>query len=144
MSSPMPVATVQLFYAILSLVALGVVAAVAILRILAFVSPSARRGYARTAGALEPNAVGMAWVVAMLATVGSLYFSEIAHYEPCRLCWFQRIAMYPLAVILGIATFRRTAGFGSTVGCSRASGPSSRHTISPSSGSRRSTRARAV
>ena len=102
----MPVATVQLFYAILSLVALGVVAAVAILRILAIVSQSARRGYARTAGALEPNAIGMAWIVAMLATVGSLYFSEIAHYEPCRLCWFQRIAMYPLAVILGIATFR--------------------------------------
>jgi disulfide bond formation protein DsbB len=110
MSSPMPVASVQLFYAILSLVALGVVAAIAILRILAIVSPSARRGYARTAGTLEPNAIGMAWIVAMLATIGSLYFSEIAHYEPCRLCWFQRIAMYPLAVILGIATFRVDRG----------------------------------
>ena len=46
----------------------------------------------------------------MLATVGSLYFCKIAHYEPCRLCWFQRIAMYPLAVILGIATFRADRG----------------------------------
>jgi disulfide bond formation protein DsbB len=52
----------------------------------------------------------MAWVVAMLATVGSLYFSEIAHYDPCRLCWYQRIAMYPLVVILGIAAFRRDDG----------------------------------
>lgn len=33
------------------------------------------------------------------ATLGSLYFSEVAGYVPCRLCWFQRIAMYPIAVI---------------------------------------------
>ena len=38
---------------------------------------------------------------------GSLYFSEVAHFVPCRLCWFQRIAMYPLAVILLVAAIRR-------------------------------------
>ena len=38
---------------------------------------------------------------------GSLYFSEVANYVPCRLCWFQRIAMYPLAVILLIAASAR-------------------------------------
>jgi len=106
----MPVETVQLFYAILSLVAIGVVGAIAILRILAQVSGSARRAYEQTAGVLAPNAVGMAWVVAMLATAGSLYFSEIAHYDPCKLCWYQRIAMYPLVIILGIAVFRRDGG----------------------------------
>ncbi|MFC4618839.1 disulfide oxidoreductase [Camelliibacillus cellulosilyticus] len=47
-----------------------------------------------------------AWVVALVATLGSLYFSEIAHFIPCKLCWFQRICMYPLSVILGIACFR--------------------------------------
>jgi len=41
------------------------------------------------------------------ATAGSLYFSEVADYVPCRLCWFQRIAMYPLAVILLVAALRR-------------------------------------
>jgi disulfide bond formation protein DsbB len=41
---------------------------------------------------------------------GSLYFSEVANYVPCRYCWFQRIAMYPLAVILPIAAVRRDAG----------------------------------
>ena len=41
-----------------------------------------------------------AWLVAAVATAGSLYFSEIAPYVPCRLCWFQRICMYPLAAIL--------------------------------------------
>ena len=41
---------------------------------------------------------------------GSLYFSEVANYEPCRLCWFQRIAMYPLAVILLVGWLRRDRG----------------------------------
>ncbi|WP_152656604.1 disulfide oxidoreductase [Oceanobacillus sp. CFH 90083] len=48
-----------------------------------------------------------AWLVASIATLGSLYFSEIKDFIPCELCWYQRIAMYPLAVILGIATFKK-------------------------------------
>ncbi|MCT8137722.1 disulfide bond formation protein B [Anaerobacillus sp. CMMVII] len=46
-----------------------------------------------------------AWFVAVVATLGSLYFSEIRMFLPCQLCWYQRIAMYPLAVILGIAAY---------------------------------------
>jgi disulfide bond formation protein DsbB len=45
--------------------------------------------------------------VPVLAMAGSLYFSERAGFVPCELCWYQRIAMYPLAVILPIAAFRR-------------------------------------
>ena len=41
------------------------------------------------------------------AMAGSLYFSEVANYIPCRLCWFQRIAMYPLAIIGLVAFIRR-------------------------------------
>lgn len=51
----------------------------------------------------------MAWVVALIATFGSLYFSEIARFIPCTLCWYQRICMYPLAVVLGIAAYRGDA-----------------------------------
>jgi disulfide bond formation protein DsbB len=47
-----------------------------------------------------------AWIVAMIAVLGSLYFSEIQKFIPCELCWYQRIFMYPLAFLLGIATFR--------------------------------------
>ncbi|KKB34706.1 Disulfide bond formation protein BdbC [Bacillus thermotolerans] len=47
----------------------------------------------------------LAWIVSVIATLGSLYFSEIKEFIPCELCWFQRIFMYPLAVILGIAAF---------------------------------------
>ncbi|MFD1851275.1 disulfide oxidoreductase [Oceanobacillus bengalensis] len=48
----------------------------------------------------------MAWVVSIVATLGSLYFSEIRGFIPCELCWYQRITMYPLSLILGIATFQ--------------------------------------
>jgi len=47
----------------------------------------------------------MAWIVAVVATLGSLYFSEIRHYIPCELCWYQRILMYPLSLLLGIAAY---------------------------------------
>lgn len=40
----------------------------------------------------------LAFLVSAVATAGSLFFSEIAHFEPCRLCWFQRISMYPLSI----------------------------------------------
>jgi disulfide bond formation protein DsbB len=40
----------------------------------------------------------LAFLVAAVATGGSLYFSEIAHFVPCELCWYQRICMYPLSV----------------------------------------------
>ena len=44
-----------------------------------------------------------AFVVAAVATGGSLFFSQVAHFVPCELCWFQRIAMYPLAIITLLA-----------------------------------------
>lgn len=47
----------------------------------------------------------LAWIVSMIATLGSLFFSEILGFIPCELCWYQRIMMYPLCIILGIATF---------------------------------------
>jgi disulfide bond formation protein DsbB len=56
--------------------------------------------------AADDVALWLAFLVAAVATAGSLYFSEVANFVPCRLCWFQRIAMYPLAVILLIAAIR--------------------------------------
>lgn len=56
---------------------------------------------------LRPAALWLAFVVALTTTAGSLIYSEVYQFEPCRLCWYQRIAMYPLALILGIAAFRR-------------------------------------
>ncbi|MDT7919686.1 MAG: disulfide bond formation protein B [Meiothermus sp.] len=50
--------------------------------------------------------LAFAWLVALVATLGSLYYSEVRNFIPCTLCWYQRIAMYPLVFILGIATWR--------------------------------------
>lgn len=50
--------------------------------------------------------VYFAWITSLIATFGSLYFSEVLGYIPCTLCWYQRIAMYPLAILLGIASYR--------------------------------------
>ena len=41
-----------------------------------------------------------AWLIALASLLGSLYFSEIEGFMPCVLCWYQRICMYPLVVII--------------------------------------------
>lgn len=46
-----------------------------------------------------------AWILSCLGFLGSLYFSEVRHMEPCTLCWYQRIALFPLPLILGIGTY---------------------------------------
>jgi disulfide bond formation protein DsbB len=57
--------------------------------------------------ALRGKELWLAWIVAMVATLGSLYFSEILDFVPCRMCWFQRIGMYPLTVVLLVGALRR-------------------------------------
>lgn len=52
--------------------------------------------------------LGLAWLVAAVSMSGSLWFSEVAGFLPCRLCWIQRACMYPLVVVLALAMFRRS------------------------------------
>ncbi|MFP4233626.1 MAG: disulfide bond formation protein B [Nitriliruptoraceae bacterium] len=52
-------------------------------------------------------ALPLALAIATVTTFGSLLLSEVAGYPPCELCWYQRIAMYPLVVVLGVAIARR-------------------------------------
>ena len=51
-------------------------------------------------------ALYFAWLLALIASLTSLYFSDIKNLEPCHLCWYQRICLFPLVIILGIATFK--------------------------------------
>ena len=47
-----------------------------------------------------------AWMIALLAMLGTLFASEILHWPVCVLCWYQRICIYPLVILLGIAAFK--------------------------------------
>ncbi|HLR09729.1 MAG TPA: disulfide oxidoreductase [Bacillota bacterium] len=47
------------------------------------------------------------WTLSLVATAGSLFYSEVMGYIPCELCWVQRIFMYPLVVIYGVAAYKR-------------------------------------
>ena len=58
----------------------------------------------------ERHVVGWAWGISLIAMSGSLYLSEIAHLLPCSLCWYQRIAMYPLVLVLGVGLLRGDLG----------------------------------
>jgi disulfide bond formation protein DsbB len=55
---------------------------------------------------VSDNSLSLAFLVAPAATGGSLFFSEIAHFVPCKLCWYQRIFMYPQVILLGIAAVK--------------------------------------
>jgi len=57
------------------------------------------------------NSLWLAFIVALLATLGSLYYSEGAGYNPCKLCWLQRIFMYPLVPLLAIAATNKDKKF---------------------------------
>jgi disulfide bond formation protein DsbB len=50
--------------------------------------------------------LAFAWLVALTAMLGSLYYSEVRMFIPCTMCWYQRIFMYSLVFILGIATWK--------------------------------------
>ena len=55
------------------------------------------------------NSLILICTVALVATFGSLYFSEVRGFEPCTLCWYQRILMYPIILISGVALFQKNA-----------------------------------
>ena len=58
----------------------------------------------------EPTQTGwylmfIAWLIVTTATLGSLFFSEVMDVPICKLCWYQRIAMYPMVLILAVGLF---------------------------------------
>lgn len=55
---------------------------------------------------IQIKALYLAWLIALIATLSVLFIGEVMGQEPCLLCWYQRIAMFPLALILGIACFK--------------------------------------
>ena len=102
----MNVDAVSLFLALLAVVAQAGVAVALVLVIGSRFSPRLAEARSAVVRALSGQTLTFAFVVAGVAMAGSLYFSEVAHFTPCHLCWYQRICMYPLVPLLGIAAWR--------------------------------------
>lgn len=90
------VMVVNRFLGVLALVAIVITVAAVVALVTRRVPPWAR-----------DVALPLATAVALVTTLGSLYYSEVAGYPPCTLCWYQRIAIYPQVIVLGVAAWRR-------------------------------------
>jgi disulfide bond formation protein DsbB len=99
-----PVVTLGL--ALLTLVALVAILGIVLVAALGLFSWRTAAVRRRLESEAAASGVRLAWLVALVAMSGSLYFSQVAHFEPCLLCWYQRIAMYPLVAVLGVAAVR--------------------------------------
>ena len=106
----MDLLTVATFFALLALVAAGGAIGVLLLALASRWSEPAASAFASVQELVSPLGLWLAFAVAATATLGSLYFSEVGHLVPCTLCWYQRIAMYPLVPILAVAAARRDPG----------------------------------
>ncbi len=102
--------TMRLFFALLALAANVATIAIVGAAVAGHVSAGGARFRDGVIGSIAGWELWFAFVVAATATLGSLYLSEVVSLIPCRFCWYQRIAMYPLAVILLIAAWRHDHG----------------------------------
>jgi disulfide bond formation protein DsbB len=103
----MTVETVSKFFALLTVAALAGLVGVVVVMVLARWSAAVARFRDTAIEVLAPVALWFGALIAAVSMAGSLYYSEVAEFAPCDLCWYQRIAMYPLAIILGIAAYRK-------------------------------------
>ncbi len=101
--------TVSLFLAMLAVIGLVFVAATVVFAVVARTRGLGPGGESLR-DAVSDAALPLAFGVALTCTLGSLYMSEVRHFVPCDLCWYQRICMYPLVVVLGIAALRKDRG----------------------------------
>jgi disulfide bond formation protein DsbB len=106
--------TFSTFFALLALACWSASALAVVVWIVTTLRPDG--GLAERFEEVRHGALWMGWVVALVTTLGSLYYSEVAHFIPCPLCWYQRICMYPLSVILLVAALRRDRAVWLTAG----------------------------
>ncbi len=107
MSKPDVIDAVTTAFATLAILLQVLVVLLLLLAIAALFSSRARRLLATLRDTFAGSELWIGFVIAVAATAGSLFYSEYASFIPCRLCWFQRIAMYPLVIILLVGAIRR-------------------------------------
>ncbi len=97
--------TLTTFFAILGLACWAGVIVVAVAALVARARPAS--GVAAFVDGVRGAALWLGWLVSTVTMLGSLYYSDIADYVPCELCWYQRICVYPFSVVLLVAAIRR-------------------------------------
>ena len=103
----MDVSTLSTLFAVGAIAVAVLVAATAGLRLAAVWSRGAAVWWDALVAAAGPSALWLGGAMAVLATAGSLYYSLGAGFVPCELCWYQRIAMYPLSLLLVLGALWR-------------------------------------
>lgn len=94
---------VQTFSAILALATLGA----GLVNLVALWGESRFSWAGQWLGQIRSAGLWLMFAITAGAMAGSLYFSEVVHYNPCKMCWYQRIVMYSLAVIFLVAALRK-------------------------------------
>lgn len=95
--------TVVTVLAVLGLMTQALLAALLVVAVLRLVGVRGPWRFVRET--VSGSELWIGFIAALVATGGSLYFSEVAHFIPCKLCWFQRVSMYPL-VLLALPALR--------------------------------------
>jgi len=103
----MAVDTITTIAGIATLVVAALVFGATLLWLASRRSPAAASLQRRVIAVLGDQSIWLAWLVVLVGMAGSLYYSEVAHFPPCSFCWYQRIALYPLVLILPVAALTR-------------------------------------
>lgn len=76
-----------------------------------FFAALARRSWGREATHfVGKHALPLSFFVSLAAVVGSLFYSEVVGFEPCVLCWWQRVFLYPTLVLFALAAWQKDRG----------------------------------
>ncbi len=98
---------VDLFFAIVAIAGLVGTVAVVVAAFAARFSDRADQLLTRARRSIAGSELLLATGISVSATAGSLYYSQIRQFEPCQLCWYQRILMYPMAVLFVVALIKK-------------------------------------
>ncbi len=101
---------VETMLASFALMAQIVLACLLLLALLAIFVPAARRALVAVRDTFAGSELWIAFAIALTATLGSLFMQYFTGYKPCMLCWIQRAAMYPTALLLLAAALRKDIG----------------------------------
>src|SRR5258708_5189085 len=80
----------------------------AVLLFFILITPLRKRGWTKDlVEFIGERAIFFSFLVALAATLGSLFYSGIANFQPCLLCWWQRIFLYPQVILLFVAFLKK-------------------------------------